>query len=77
MGYGAQNIEEAPGDIGMMVKSRREENGFMHIRIARTKSTMPMMTYEIERIAHSLRSSKYNDTTQKGFPYNLPAELGE
>ena len=76
MGYGAQNISEGAGDIGMTVKLRKEENGFMHIRIARTNSTMPMMTYELERIAHSLRSSKYN-TTQKGFPYNLPAELGE
>lgn len=71
---------ETPGEIGLKVISRRAEGGFVVLRVGRLSSTMaPLRTNELERLAHALRQSAFvqqGDGT-RGFPYTLPATLGE
>lgn len=71
---------ETAGDIGLKVKAKKVENGFAVVTMGHITSTMaPLLTHEIERIAHTMRVTRFTDTEQvsSGFPYELPAVLGE
>ena len=78
--YRHDNDMETPGKIGLKVKAKKVENGFVTVTIGNLSSTMaPLLTNELERIAHSLRATTYvqQTTGTRGFPYAFPAVLGE
>ena len=79
--YRSENGDrETAGKIGLKVKGKRVENGFVIVTVGNLSSTMaPLLTNELERLAHSLRASQYTQKTTgtRGFPYALPIVLGE
>ena len=73
-GYSHDGKRETTGDIGFAVKSTRTENGFVVVKIARLKTSMtPLLTDEIQRIAHALRATRYTQqiSGNAGFQYTF------
>ena len=73
---------ETEGKIGLKVKGKRVENGFVVVTVGNLSSTMaPLLTNELERIAHSLRATSYSrvppPTEKRGFVYKFPIVFGK
>lgn len=71
---------ETAGNIGLKVKAKTKDGDFVKVRIGNiTTSMAPLLTHELERIAHTMRATEYTEQTtgKMGFPYDLPATLGE
>lgn len=81
--YRSENGDrETAGNIGLKVKNKRVENGFVIVTIGNLSSTMaPLLTNELERLAHSLRATKYTQiptpTDSRGFVYKFPIVFGK
>ena len=73
---------ETAGNNGLKGKNKRVENGFVVVTIGNLTSTMaPLLTNELERIAHSLRATSYSQippaTDKRGFIYKFPIVFGK
>lgn len=81
--YRSENGDrETAGNIGLRVKGKRVENGFVIVTVGNLSSTMaPLLTNELERIAHSLRATSYSKvppaTDKRGFIYKFPIIFGK